>query len=155
MHRVCVCVCVCVCVWYMCRWICYPTLGWNIQGFLTMPNTDHDVSRISGDLDPLLSLARNKLRLCSATHRPDSFFCMKKVVLDRIKFFKGKILHVKSLWWQYAPMQESTKNGKSNDFLNNGTYWHIMIIPQTVRHKVNIKSLKIYDNFKNTARLIL
>ena len=84
-----------------------------------------------------------------------TFLCEKSCFGPKIKFFKQKILHVKSLWWQFAPVQESTKYGKSNDFLNNGIYWHIMIIPQTMRHKVNIKRLKIYENFKNTARLIL
>ena len=79
------------------------------------------------------------------------FLYEKKLFWTESSFSKEKFF----MWSLYGDNLPLCRNQQKNVKSNLLTYWHIMIIAQTVRQKVNIKRLKIYENFKNTARLIL
>ena len=105
---------------YACCYTIYPTLGCDIQGFRAMglsvqywprwfPNFSGDINgcTIRSKWGPFgdLYLARTN-RLCA----------WNMLFLVEIKYSQRRTRPVKSLWWPYVPMQESTNEWKNPTF---------------------------------------
>ena len=99
-----------------CKFLCYPILGCDIQGFRAMGLSVQYWPRWFQDF-PAIWLAvpfganGANLGICTL---PEKNYCVwNKLFLGEIKFSQRGTHPGKSLWWQIVPMQESTNEWKN------------------------------------------
>ena len=119
--------------------VIYPTLGCDIQGFQAMRFNFQYIPRWFKDFPAIwLAVPRELIEPVweyVSCQEKNLSLCEISCFRGWIKFSRRITRTVKSLFWQLGPIQELTNRwGKNNNFLNNGTYWNIVEIPQTVRH---------------------
>ena len=121
-------------------------------------NTDHGGSRIFRRSDWLYHSEQMGPIWGSVPCQKNLFCVWNKLFLGEIKFSQRRTRHVKSLWWQIFPMQQSTNEGK------NLTFFQIMGLrkhngktsnSEVPIDKINIEILEIFQILKNIARFNL